>query len=203
MVRKQTKVWLEEDQIKDLERDCIRLKDLGIIQLGSWVGLRASEVARAKVRDLKEYNVKEDLKHFLDVRGKRTDQEKNQGLKKEREAFVPERVYSDLRMLINQEDLKSPDPLIPNKFGDHYTPDGIRQRVYTISKKAYERTGDPDFKKVSSHDLRRFFAHYNLEELGKNPRVVMSVGGWENWESIEPYLSKPSRSTIVKELGED
>lgn len=202
MSRKKSKVWLEEDQIKELEKDCIRLKDLGIIQLGSWSGLRASEIAKAKVKDLREYEVNEDLKHFLKIEGKRTDQEKGKELKKEREAYLLEKVYSNLRRLINRESLKGPDPLIPNKFGDHYTQTGIRQRVYTVSKKAYERTGDPDFKKVSSHDLRRFFAHYNLEELGKNPRVVMSVGGWENWESIKPYLSKPSRSRIVKELEE-
>jgi len=200
MVRKKSKVWLEEDQIKELERDCIRLKDLGIIQLGSWSGLRANEIAKAKVRDLREFEVNEDLKHFLTIEGKRTDQEKGKELKKEREAYLPEKVYSNLKRLINRGNLKGPGPLIPNKFGDHYTQTGIRQRVYSIAKKTYERTGNTEFKKVSSHDLRRFFAHYNLEEKGKNPRVVMSVGGWENWESIKPYLSKPSRSTIVKEL---
>jgi len=66
--------------------------------------------------------------------------------------------------------------LIPNRFGDHYTSDGIRERVYSVSKKAFRRTEDPGFKDVSSHGLRRFFAHYNLVEKGKNPRVIMSVG---------------------------
>ena len=202
MVRKEKKVWLDKEQIKDLENSCNRLKDRCIIKLGSWSGLRANEIAKAKVKDLREYNVKGKLEHFLQIEGKRTKQRKDQGLKKGREAYLPERVYTDLRMLINQNKGKAEDPLIPNKFGDHYTPDGIRERVYKVSKLAYESCKDLDFQHTSSHDLRRFFAHYNLEELGKNPRVVMSVGGWENWESIEPYLSKPSRTTIVKELGD-
>ncbi len=201
MASDETKVWLEKDQVKKLERSCGRLKDKCIIELGSWAGLRANEIAKAKVNDLREYNVDSTIQHFLRIEGKRTDQEKGQELVKEREAFIPERVYSDLRMLINQEGLESEDPLIPNKFGEHYSPDGIRQRVYAISEKAYEKSEDPDLKNVSSHDLRRFFAHYNLEELGKNPRVIMSVGGWESWDSIKPYLNKPSRKSIVRELG--
>jgi len=30
----------------------------------------------------------------------------------------------------------------------------------------------------------------------KNPRFVMKVGGWENFQSIKPYLSKSSESTV-------
>ncbi|MBS3781713.1 MAG: site-specific integrase [Candidatus Thermoplasmatota archaeon] len=197
----QSKVWLSKDQVETLEKSCKRLKDRCIIQLGAWSGLRAYEIAKAKVGELREYTVEEDLKHFLRIEGKRTDQKAGQGLKKEREAYLPDRVYSDLVMLKNQEGLGDRDPLIPNRYGEYYTPDGIRERVYTISKEAFERTGNPDFKHVSSHDLRRFFAHYNLVEKGKNPRVIMAVGGWKNWEAIKPYLDKPSRSTIVKELG--
>jgi len=77
---------------------------------------------------------------------------------------------------------------------------GSVERVYSVSKKAFRRTEDPGFKDVSSHGLRRFFAHYNLVEKGKNLRVIMSIGGWKNWKAIKPYLDKPSRSTIVEEL---
>jgi len=201
MTKKETKVWLDKNQIQILEESCKRLKDRAIVQLGAWVGLRANEIAGVKVSDLREYNIENGLQHFLRVSGKRTNQPKGKGLKKEREAYVPNRIYSDLIMLKNENTLKEKDPLVPNKFGDHYTPDGIRERVYSVSKLAYDRTSDQDFKYVSSHDLRRFFAHYNLEELGKNPRVIMNVGGWDSWEAIEPYLEKPSRNAIVRELN--
>lgn len=193
-------VWLDKEQIETLEKACKRLKDRCIIQLGAWSGLRANEIAKVKVGDLRDYNVDGELQHFLKIEGKRTEQDEDQNLTKEREAFLPDWVYSDLIMLSNEEGLGEKDPLVPNRYGEHYTPDGIRERVYTISERAYERTNDADFKDVSSHDLRRFFAHYNLVEKGKNPRVIMNVGGWKNWKAIKPYLDKPSRSTIVKEL---
>ncbi|OKY78302.1 MAG: XerD/XerC family integrase [Candidatus Methanohalarchaeum thermophilum] len=33
-----------------------------------------------------------------------------------------------------------------------------------------------------------------------NPEVVMDVGGWEDYQSIKPYLNKPSEKTIKKEF---
>ncbi len=29
------------------------------------------------------------------------------------------------------------------------------------------------------------------------PRVVMEVGGWDDYQSLEPYLSKPDEETII------
>lgn len=195
------KVWLSPDQVKVLENNCKRLKDRCIIKLGAYVGLRANEIASVKVKDLREDTVSGDIEHFLQIKGKQTNQRKGSGKKKEREAYVPTNVYSDLRMLINQERLKDDSPLVPNKFGDHYSASGIRERVYKICQYAYQESNDDIFQDVSSHDLRRYFAHHNLVELGRNPRVIMSVGGWESWQAIEPYLDKPSKENIVKELG--
>lgn len=33
-----------------------------------------------------------------------------------------------------------------------------------------------------------------------NPRVVMEIGGWDDYQSLEPYLNKPSPETIVGEF---
>jgi hypothetical protein len=33
-----------------------------------------------------------------------------------------------------------------------------------------------------------------------DPRVVMEIGGWDDYQSLEPYLNKPSPSTIVSEF---
>jgi quinol monooxygenase YgiN len=55
---------------------------------------------------------------------------------------------------------------------------------------------------VSSHDLRRHFAHRLLVRERLNPRVVMDVGGWRDFQAIEPYLGKPDVETIVDEFEE-
>ncbi len=197
------KVWLTLEQVQTLERNCTRLKDRCIIKLGTRAGLRANEIATVKVKNLREYNIGDELEHFLQIAGKQTNQEKGEGKKKEREAYIPDELYTDLRMVINQHNLKDGDPLIPNRSGEHYSVGGIRERVYSIAKRSYEETNDGVFLKVSSHDLRRFFAHYNLVELGKNPRIIMAVGGWESWQAIEPYLDRPSKKNIVGELEID
>ena len=61
---------------------------------------------------------------------------------------------------------------------------------------AADRTGDEDFRDVSSHDLRRRFAQRLLVDNGVNPRVVMTVGGWSSFSAIEPYLNEPTEDVI-------
>jgi hypothetical protein len=53
---------------------------------------------------------------------------------------------------------------------------------------------------ASSHDLRRFWANFLLVEEGVNPRVVMRLGGWEDFQSIKPYLDRPRDSTVADEM---
>ncbi len=212
----QTTVDLEVEQIKTLIKKTDRLKDRIIIVLAAWAGLRANEIAKAKVNDIQkcdssnklterdpkeEVEQGEEIQYFLRVAEKRKKQNEDfEDLSKERLAFIPKYFVYDLKMLIEKEKLDKNDPLVPNKFGKHYTADGIRQRIYKVSEKAYESTGNSDFKEVSSYDLRRFFAKHTINELGKNPNVIMTVGGWDSWESIEKYIDEPSKSHIKEEL---
>jgi site-specific recombinase XerD len=76
----------------------------------------------------------------------------------------------------------------------------VQRIVKTVAERTAERTGNDDFQKVSSHDLRRYFAHTCLVEKRMNPRVVMEIGGWEDYAALEPYLNKPSPGTIVLEF---
>jgi len=68
--------------------------------------------------------------------------------------------------------------------------------VRRTADRAAEETGDEDFRKVSSHDLRRRFAQRLLVDEQMNPRVVMAVGGWDSFAAIEPYLNAPSEDVI-------
>jgi integrase len=54
---------------------------------------------------------------------------------------------------------------------------------------------------ISSHDLRRSWATHHLVEKGVSVRVMMEIGGWSSYNSIEPYLAKPTPSKIGKELN--
>ena len=67
--------------------------------------------------------------------------------------------------------------------------------------RAVKETGDDDYRRVSSHDLRRCWAHHLLVEESVSPRIVMALGGWSSYDAIEPYLAAPSESNILDQLS--
>jgi len=95
-----------------------------------------------------------------------------------------------IHLYSNSEEIADDEPLI------ELTPRSVQRVVTRIAECVADETGDPDWRKVSSHDLRRYFAHQLLVEEQMNPHVVMKVGGWDKSESIEPYFTKPSENTV-------
>ncbi|MFW6141983.1 MAG: tyrosine-type recombinase/integrase [Candidatus Saliniplasma sp.] len=199
-MNKKRKVWLDKSELETLESCAYRQKDVCIVKLGAWVGLRVSEIVAAKVKDINEEIIDDESRYFLEVAGKKTNQQKGKGEKKHREALIPKKVYYDLVRLINEKRLKDDDPLIPNKNGEHMSTAGVRDIIYRIGERAHRRTNKEKFLHVSPHDLRRFFASYYLNEKRKNPRVVMKIGGWADFQGIKPYWGEPSKKTIVREM---
>jgi len=74
--------------------------------------------------------------------------------------------------------------------------------VRRTAARASEVTGDADFEKVSTHDLRRRFAQRLLIGEQMNPRVVVAVGGWDSFAAIEPHLTAPSEDVIDDAFAE-
>ncbi len=56
--------------------------------------------------------------------------------------------------------------------------------------------GDDDYRRVSTHDLRRCWANHLLVEEAVSPRIVMALGGWSSYDAIEPYLAAPTEENI-------
>jgi integrase len=99
--------------------------------------------------------------------------------------YLPRSVERDLHRYQRAEDIAHDGPFIG------VSPRHVQRIVKTVAERTAERTGNDDFQKVSSHDLRRYFAHTCLVEKRMNPRVVMEIGGWDDYQSLEPYLNKP------------
>jgi len=180
------KVWLTDGEIEDLRRATNSQRDDIIIQLGAFVGLRAFEVPQVRPVDVKET---ESGQYRLHVEsGKDT----TGGGGKPRDAFLPDSVERDLQRFQNEHNIAPRDPFI-----DLNQP-GVRAVVRRTAARAADETGDDDFRKVSTHDLRRRFAQRLLVDEQINPRVVMAVGGWDSFAAIEPYLNAPSEEVIDK-----
>ena len=167
------KVWLTDAEIEDLRRAAASYRDDILIQLGASVGLRAFEIPQIQPQHIK---TTEQGSYRLRVpRGKDTTSSGG----KPRDAYLPDDVERDLQQFQNAENVAPRDPFID------LTERGVRAAVKRTAEAAADSTGEEDFRKVSSHDLRRRFAQRLLVDEGVNPRVVMNVGGWKSFQAIE------------------
>ena len=184
------KVWLTDDEVEELRRAAGSRRDDLIIQLGAYVGLRAFEIPQIEPRHVKRAGDGDDYRLRV-PRGKDTDT----GEGKPRDAYLPAATERDLYQFARDEDLDD-EPFVD------LTPGGVRAAVRRTTEAAADRTGDEDFRDVSSHDLRRRFAQRLLVDEGVNPRVVMAVGGWSSFSAIEPYLNAPTEDVISDAMGD-
>ncbi|MFU1783867.1 site-specific integrase [Haloarcula japonica] len=184
------KVWLTDSEIEDLRRAANSTRDDLIIQLGAFVGLRAFEIPQVRPADVTETD---SGQYRLRVPAGK-DTSGNGG--KPRDAYLPDGVERDLQRFQNEHNIAPKDPYI-----DLSQP-GVRAVVRRTAARAAEATGDDDFEKVSTHDLRRRFAQRLLVDEQMNPRVVMAVGGWDSFAAIEPYLNAPSEDVIDQAFAE-
>jgi integrase len=182
------KVWLTDPEIEHLRRATTSQRDDIIIQLGAFVGLRAFEIPQVRPVDIAET---ESGQYRLRVEAGK-DTSGNGG--KPRDAYLPDTVERDLQRYQNEHNIPPKDPFIDLKQP------GVRAVVRRTAARAADATGDEDFQKVSTHDLRRRFAQRLLVDEQMNPRVVMAVGGWDSFAAIEPYLNAPSEDVIDQQF---
>lgn len=185
------KCWLREGEYSSLLEAADDWRDELILRLGGEVGLRSFEIPQIQPTHIRR-EVGEDFEAYLlrVPEGKDT----RDGVGKPRDAYLPRRLETEMTRFADERELEDTEPFAP------VTPRRIQQVVKETAERAADRTGDEDFRKVSSHDLRRYFAHTLLVRERINPRVVMSVGGWSDFQAIEPYLNQPDVGTIAREF---
>ena len=183
------KVWMDDDEIDELRRAAGSRRDDLIIQLGAFVGLRAFEIPQVAPEHARRVD---DGDHYRLRVPEGKDTRTGEG--EPRNAYLPASVERDLYQFERDEQLDDTDPFVD------LTPGGVRAAVRRTADAAAERTGDDDFRDVSSHDLRRRFAQRLLVDHGMNPRVVMAVGGWSSFGAIEPYLHAPTDEVVNREF---
>lgn len=186
----ETKVWLTDSEIEELRRAAASYRDDVTIQLGAFVGLRAFEIPQVSPAGISET---ENGWYRLRVpEGKDTTGSGG----KPRDAYLPTDVERDLQQFQNVENIAPKEPFVD------LTERGVRSVVKRTAEAAAENTGDQDFWKVSSHDLRRRYAQRLLVDQEMNPRVVMQVGGWDSFAAIEPYLNAPTEDVVDAAFAE-
>jgi len=185
------KVWLTDDELEELRRSAASRRDDLILQLGGYVGLRAFEVPQVQPRHVRRVD---DGEHYRLRVPEGKDTKHGEG--EPRNAYLPADVERDLYQFARDRGLEADEPYVDLQ------PDSVRAVVRRTADATADRTGDEDFRDVSSHDLRRRFAQRLLVDEGVNPRVVMAVGGWSSFQAIEPYLNAPSEDVVNQAFDE-
>lgn len=144
----QCHVWMTDADLEGLRRAAANHRDDLILQLGGYVGLPAFEIPQIEPRHVK----------WTGAGGK------------PRDTYLPRDVEAAIHRYQTAEKIAQDEPLID------LTERGVRAVVKRTAEQAAEETGDPDFRHVSSHDLRRRFTQRLLVDERVNPRVVMAVG---------------------------
>lgn len=196
----ETKVWLGEDEAEAMEQIAFgRSHKHGVVVRGGLrMGLRANEWTQIRPKDMHEQHGS----YFLRIaEGKDT---RAGGSGKARDAYLPRSVEHDLLRLQSYEGLDDADQFFP------VTTSRIRQMVIEVANdvadevemdKGLDLPGRADdWRHVSSHDLRRYFAQTALRRKEMDPGVVMATGGWASMQALQPYLTKPTPEEVAEEF---
>jgi integrase len=195
------KVWLDDAEAdtlqRTLEKKAWERGIAGLLMLRC--GLRSEETTTVTPNDVER--AKDGESWFLNVQGKNT----KGGEKTTRKAWLPDDVEKALFNFARERGIDDDEPYLP------YTPRTVQNWISNDHGRDKQGTGaadvlardedEPDdWRHVTSHDLRRHWAHHHLVEEGVPVRIMMSVGGWSSYSAIEPYLTEPSESNIITEM---
>lgn len=185
-------VWMSREEYRELPPAASSFQREIAIRLMGDCGLRVSETLDVTPDDIKRTT--DAAHHMLAVTsGKDTTGEYQGG--KYRETWLPRDVEVLLARYRQSHDLDDDDAFITVKRRQ------VQNWVRDAAKEAAETTGDDDYLKVSSHDLRRCWANHLLVEEHVSSRIVMELGGWSSYDAIEPYLAAPTEENIISSMS--
>lgn len=185
-------VWMSREEYRELPRGTNTFEQEIAIRLMGDCGLRVAEVLDVESQHISR---KKDGKNFeLEVvSGKDTTGEYEGG--KHRETWMPREFESLVNRYVQQRNLAPDDKLVPKKKRT------VQYWVDNAVRSAADETGETDYLRVSSHDLRRCWANHLLVEENVSPRIVMALGGWNSYDAIEPYLTSPTEKNIIDSMS--
>ncbi len=184
------KVWLTQKEYQDLKMNAPGTRATLIVRLAGESGLRSFEILQIKPKHVKENQEKEGSWLIRIPEGKDTQK----GTGKPRDAWLPKDLKSKLSDYAFDNGISNDEPFID------VSKKTIERDIKRACQEMHERSGNSDWLLISPHDLRRYFAHHNLVTEGKNPEVLMEIGGWKDYSALKPYLDKPTEKEIAKTM---
>ena len=180
------RVWLSSNEIEQILENTDTTEQRIALKLMVRCGLRRSEVTQVCLKDLV---TSESGTTYLRI------WEENSKSGKYRETPVSNLLMTEISTYVELQDLDADTAVI----------DVSDKTVYRWVKKAarecYEDSGDEGWLEVDAHDLRRTWGTQLLSD-GVLPSVVMSWGGWQDWDTFrDHYLGEFSPEVLDRERG--
>jgi hypothetical protein len=164
------------------------------LRLGGESGLRVGEISDKAPDDKTQSSDPDSDVMFLEVFGKDTTGETEDG--KYRKTILTKSTAACMHEISQERDLADDDSYVSVQ------PSSLRKWADKLGALAAEKTGKDDFRHFSPHDLRAYFATNCLVRHGMNVETVMTVGGWENYQTMQRYLSVTSDEQIIEDFQE-
>jgi integrase len=185
-------VWMSREEYERLPRAVSGYAQEIALRLMGDSGLRVAEVLDVAPKHISRMS---DGRHYVleVVGGKDTTGSYSGG--KHRETWLPVDLERDINRYVQSEEIAHDEPLIDR------TKRTLQFWVENAAESAADETGDEDYRRVTSHDLRRCWANHLLVEQGISPRIVMALGGWSSYDAIEPYLAAPTEENIINSMS--
>ncbi|TKX42584.1 site-specific integrase [Halorubrum sp. SD690R] len=179
------RVWLsqsdENDEVAALIDEAKSPEQEIAFRLGVQAGLRREEIASV---------TSNDFTHAPDGFLRVWNDYAKRG--KYRETPIPKELASSVRTLSYERDPDEPVVSVE--------PNSIYRWVKRAGERRYAATGDEGWTYLDVHDLRRTWGGHLLWDCGVLPAVVMSWGGWEDWETFRNhYLGEMSPAAAERE----
>jgi integrase len=181
------RVWLDDRELQNLIET---MDDQGGTfrrlagRLGGQAGLRREEASLSRPVDVAESMGETHLRVWEDA-AKRD---------KYRETPIPSDLAQQIKMVPEfHDDIAQDDPVLDASAKT------LNRWVKRAAEQRHAETGDEGWLYLTFHDLRRTWGTRLLEQ-GVLPAVVMSWGGWEDWETFrEHYLGEFSPHALQRE----
>jgi len=164
------KVWLDRSEVARLLETADSTKKTIAFGLGVRCGLRCKEICEVEPSHLVDTDVGPRLRVW---RGKGD---------KHREVPVPGNLKTSIDTLDDLRDDPADTPVVDVSRRT------VERWVSRAADELEDETGDVGWSYVGPHDLRRTWGTL-LVESGVEPGMIMTWGGWEDWETFrEHYL---------------
>jgi integrase len=164
------KVWLDRGEVERLLATTSDTEKTIALKLAARCGLRRKEIVEVTPPDLVDTDVGPRLRVW---HGKGD---------KHREVPVPGDLKTTIRTYADLRDASADTPLVDR------VPRTVERWVSRAAEEMHAETNDVGWQYVGPHDLRRTWGTL-LVEVGVEPGMIMTWGGWEDWDTFrEHYL---------------